>query len=245
MRRLDEQGTDVLLVWPADATVWNAEQRTIRYTNRDGATVELRDGTRVSFGGGGDSSTEGGEPPQAWANRIDWVAPPASECLTDTRWWINDVVETPGNLTLPNVEGLPLAQAQEQLEFLGLHGELVSGPDWSDPTDPQAVVVHQEPPAGTLVPRGAVVGFRTALITKSLCDVFTDVPKRAGDAQALAATDGFWDMLERAEPVAPEPLANDIRALLDFQETGQPMEQAPARALDRVTIHHDACQAQA
>jgi hypothetical protein len=242
--RLGEQGNDVLLVWPADATVWNPEQRTIRYTNRDGATVELRDGTQVSFGGGGDSSTEGGEPPQAWANRVDWVSPPASDCLTDARWWVNDVVETPRHLTLPNVEGLPLAQAQEQLEFLGLQGEPVSGPGWSDPTDPEAVVVRQKPPAGTLVPRDAVVGFRTALITPTLCDVFTEVPRREGDGTDLAGAAGFWTMLERAQPVAPQPLANDIRALRESHEAGQPIEEAPARALDRVTIHHDACHAQ-
>jgi hypothetical protein len=50
--RLGEQGNDVLLVWPADATVWNPEQRTIRYTNRDGATVELRDGRSRSAAAG-------------------------------------------------------------------------------------------------------------------------------------------------------------------------------------------------
>ena len=225
------QGDQLLLVWPAQATTWNADQRTITYTNRDGSTVELRDGTPVAFGGG--------ELPKA-VNGIDWTSAPAPECMTETQWRVSDGNATASHLTLPNLTGLPLAEAQGQLEDLGLRGEPASG----DPTDPDAVIVHHEPPAGALVPHDAVVGFRTALITPALCDVFTDVPQRQGDAHALARADGYWDMLERAEPVAPPHLAQHIRTLLDFHETGQPLEQAPTQALDRVTTHHDACHAQ-
>lgn len=50
-----------------------------------------------------------------------------------------------------------LAQAERVLRAGGLHG----GAYARDPQDGDAVVLAQEPPAGTLAPPGGMVGFRT------------------------------------------------------------------------------------
>lgn len=81
-----------LLVWPADATEWSAELRAITFENRDGSTATLRDGERVTFGGGGDGVEESGIPGREWVGRIEWVAPPASSCPIEARWGVGEVI---------------------------------------------------------------------------------------------------------------------------------------------------------
>jgi hypothetical protein len=85
---LDEQGENVILVWPADRTTWNAETRTITFENLDGETVTLGAGDEVGMSGGGSAVNEDGVPNEEWAAGIDWVSPPAASCLTDTRWFV-------------------------------------------------------------------------------------------------------------------------------------------------------------
>jgi hypothetical protein len=58
---------------------------------------------------------------------------------------------------LPDMVGRTLNQAQQQLRTADLQG-LASD---HDPQTPDALVVAQEPPAGTRIPPGSVVGFRT------------------------------------------------------------------------------------
>ena len=152
-----------------------------------------------------------------------------------------DLSETTGQAEVPHVEGMKLADAQSGLRAAGLEGKPATGPGWSDPDQSDALVVHQEPPAGTRVPSGSVIGFRTAAVTAELCDVFMQLPPRRGDAHDLAATDGYWRMLVQAQPVAPRPLDEYIHTLLDHRDDGRPVPQAPVHALDAVTIAHDAC----
>lgn len=92
---LDERGEDVLLIWPADRTRWNAPSRTISFTTGEGRTVTLSDGDPVAFGGGGSGVEEGGRPPAEFLAATEWVAEPRASCVTDTRWFIDEVVEAP------------------------------------------------------------------------------------------------------------------------------------------------------
>lgn len=93
---LDKPGGDqVLLFWPAEGTAWEAATRTIRFTNRDGTTVTLRDGDAVRFGGGGDRTEESGVPGAEWVEGTHWVARPDPACPTDARWGVSEVVTDP------------------------------------------------------------------------------------------------------------------------------------------------------
>jgi hypothetical protein len=134
-----------------------------------------------------------------------------------------------------------LSGAEEVLRAAGLSGVPEGSPGFPDPADPEAVVVSQQPSAGAEVWRGTVVGFRTALVTPELCDVLNGVPPRRGDAHDLATTDGYWEMLRRAEPLADPPLTKAIDELSRHHERNEPIEKAPAWGLDSVAIHHDAC----
>lgn len=147
----------------------------------------------------------------------------------------------PGEVAVPDVRGLELSEAQQRLETVGLAGAAVTGEDWQDPTDPDAMVVSQKPGAGETVERGTTVGFRTAVVSEPLCRTMTSIPPRQGDAHDLAATDGYWTMLEDARPVATGSLADAIVQLLEHRQSGDPVADAPARTLDVVTVHHDAC----
>lgn len=149
--------------------------------------------------------------------------------------------DTAGAVPVPDVQGLTLAEAEDRLRAAGLAGGPSSGSGWEDPDEAEAVVADQEPPPGTIVARGDVVGFRTALVTPELCAVFMQMPPRQGDAQDLARTDGYWDMLSEARAFADPRLAGYIDDLLAHHETGDPVEDAPNRALDSVAVHHDAC----
>lgn len=80
-----------LLLWPADRTTWNAEDRTITFENLDGTSVSVGDGESVVLGGGGGSSAESGVTPEAWLAGMTWVARPANGCPLDPYWGIGDV----------------------------------------------------------------------------------------------------------------------------------------------------------
>ncbi len=82
------RGGDVLLVWPANRTTWNARAGTIIFTNFDGSTVSAGDGTPVVLGGSGDSNEESGTTTEAWMARTPWVARPAVSCPVESRWWV-------------------------------------------------------------------------------------------------------------------------------------------------------------
>jgi hypothetical protein len=58
---------------------------------------------------------------------------------------------------LPDLVGRTLGQAQQRLRTRGLQGVASD----HDPQTPDALVVAQKPPAGTLIPPGSVVGLRT------------------------------------------------------------------------------------
>lgn len=88
---LDERGTDVLLVWPADRTSWDAESETITFLLPTGEIVILGDGDRVVLGGGGSSVEEDGKSAGEFVAGLDWVSPPAHECVADTRWFVNEL----------------------------------------------------------------------------------------------------------------------------------------------------------
>lgn len=92
-------GESELLVWPADRTRWEATGGTIGFTNSDGTEVTLRDGEPVSFGGGGDSTAEGGVSGEEWLARVDWVARPDPSCPMEISWYVNEVV-SPSAATL-------------------------------------------------------------------------------------------------------------------------------------------------
>lgn len=154
-----------------------------------------------------------------------------------------------GDVKVPDVTGLSVAEAKQALEQVGLKGSVASGSvvrdgrtvPWSDPDDAEALVAAQEPPGGARVPRGSIVGLRTGIASRDLCAVFTEIPPREGDALDLAASPGFFDMLRRARPHASGQLADAIDLLLLHRDAGGSDAAAPAGALDRVTVQHDAC----
>lgn len=90
---LDERGEDVLLIWPADRTRWDADSGTITFESTGGEIVTLGDGDHVAFGGGGSSVEEGGQSAGEFVAGLDWVSPPAPECVLETRWFVNELVE--------------------------------------------------------------------------------------------------------------------------------------------------------
>jgi len=90
---LDERGEDVLLIWPADRTRWDADSETITFESTTGEIVTLGDGDHVAFGGGGSSVEEGGQSAGAFVAGLDWVSPPAPECMVDTRWFVNELAK--------------------------------------------------------------------------------------------------------------------------------------------------------
>jgi hypothetical protein len=92
---LDEQGDDVLLVWPQNRTIWTPEGATVSFLLGEGQWVTFTDGDRVTFGGGGSSVNEGGLAADDWVASIVWVAEPDPACVTDTRWFVGAVVDLP------------------------------------------------------------------------------------------------------------------------------------------------------
>lgn len=88
---LDERGERVLLVWPSDRTAWDPVARTITFGRPGGGVRTIGEGDTVALGGGGSSTAEGGPAAEEWLQTVDWVAPPAPACVTDTRWFVSDV----------------------------------------------------------------------------------------------------------------------------------------------------------
>jgi hypothetical protein len=90
---LNEQGEDVLLVWPADRTTWAPDTGTISFERTDEQTVSLADGDVVTLAGGGSSVDEGGMEAEDWVASLEWVSEPSPACVTATRWFIGDLVD--------------------------------------------------------------------------------------------------------------------------------------------------------
>jgi hypothetical protein len=88
---IEEQGEAVILVWPADRTAWDPAARAISFRRRDDQVVTLRSGESFALGGGGSSEAEDGLSGEEWASSVEWIAPPAPSCLTETRWFVSDV----------------------------------------------------------------------------------------------------------------------------------------------------------
>lgn len=77
-----------LLVWPADRTRWNGEDRTISFSTLEGVEVTVESGQQVVLAGGGAGAGEDGED---WTETIRWARRPAPECATDAAWFVSDV----------------------------------------------------------------------------------------------------------------------------------------------------------
>jgi len=92
---LESPGGMTILVWPADRTRWSAEAAAITFANFDGSVVTVRDGDAVVLGGSGDNEDESGESGEEWVAGIAWVAPPATTCALDQRWFVG-ALERPG-----------------------------------------------------------------------------------------------------------------------------------------------------
>ena len=88
---LDEQGEEVLLVWPADRTRWDPASGSITVEDFDGTQNTFSDASQVVMGGGGSSLIEGGQNSEEWVSSIDWVRRPSDNCLRDTRWFVTEV----------------------------------------------------------------------------------------------------------------------------------------------------------
>jgi hypothetical protein len=89
---LDTGGETQLLVWPADRSRWNRDDRTISFTSLAGVELFVASDQFVVLGGGGSSAAEDGE---RWADRIDWARRPAPACVTDSAWFVSDIQLSP------------------------------------------------------------------------------------------------------------------------------------------------------
>lgn len=87
---LNEQGDEVLLIWPKGATGWDAAAQTILFEGSDGIVHELRDGDQLQLGGGGASTAEGGLDKEAFLADTDWVSAPDASCLREIVWGVSD-----------------------------------------------------------------------------------------------------------------------------------------------------------
>jgi hypothetical protein len=85
---LDRPDGGELLVWPSEGTTWDPDNETIHYSDGN-RTVELSSGDSFQVGGGGSSASEDGLDGPEWVATIDaWAAEPATECLTDSRFFV-------------------------------------------------------------------------------------------------------------------------------------------------------------
>jgi hypothetical protein len=83
---LDEGAREVLLVWIADRTTWNAADRSVSFRNLDGSAVTADDGDRVELGGAGESVEENGA-----LHELDWLRPPSPTCAHAERFTVSGV----------------------------------------------------------------------------------------------------------------------------------------------------------
>ncbi len=82
---LDEGAREVLLVWMAYRTTWNAADRSVTFRNLDGSAVTVGDGDQVELGGAGESAEEGGP------HEVVWLSPPSPSCPRDERFTVSGV----------------------------------------------------------------------------------------------------------------------------------------------------------
>jgi hypothetical protein len=147
----------------------------------------------------------------------------------------------PAQVRVPDVVGRPLAAARQLFAEVGLPA---SAHD-PDPTVPGSVVVSQEPPGGTMVPRGSPVGLRTALVTPALCAALAGVPDT--DQTFFPPSSGLLARLDAAAVVSPATLRSSFRTLLSWLRmhpaaTSVSLPPEVGRALDRLLIHRRACE---
>lgn len=91
---LESGGRRTLLVWPDARTSWNPWIGVITF-KRDDRDIDARNGERIAVGGSGWSRTEGGQTVEELAARIEWVSPPAPECLVESVWFVGSVLDPP------------------------------------------------------------------------------------------------------------------------------------------------------
>lgn len=87
----DPDGTQVLLVWPGDRTIWDEVSRTITVRSLGGVPVLVADGSVLTFTGGGSSIDEDGLPVDAWLESLDWQARPDGSCPMESRWLVGEI----------------------------------------------------------------------------------------------------------------------------------------------------------
>lgn len=138
------------------------------------------------------------------------------------------------------MQGHLVAKARQRFAAAGLPASPADG----DPTWPGSVVVSQEPPAGTLVPRGSAVGLRTAVVTAALCAALAGVPDT--DDGFAPAPAGLLARLDGAAAVAPAELRSVIRMIVAWQRTHPTMTAdswppEAVKALDRLLVHRHVC----
>ena len=70
----------LLLLWPESPTAWHPDIGEISFERANGTSVSVRDGTRLSAGGG-----------ETGVAGHDWVAEPDASC-GDASWLVSDVM---------------------------------------------------------------------------------------------------------------------------------------------------------
>lgn len=104
---LDDGTHRWLAIWPSPGTTWAGSAVTIR-----GTAVEI--GGSAEFGGGETDLSA------ADVDRLDWIKPPAEECLVAKAWWIYDVGNPATTLTCERVDRAICEAARRVAEADGL-----------------------------------------------------------------------------------------------------------------------------
>ena len=86
-------GDVLLLVWPADATTWQPESKTILSRGFGGEVVAVGDGQEVVLSGSGTPfiGPEAEMTMAEWVAAREWEAAPRGSCTSDQAWSIGEV----------------------------------------------------------------------------------------------------------------------------------------------------------
>lgn len=156
---VDAQGNEMLLVWPSDRTGWDAEQDLVLFEAAVGSSMVLRDGDQVTLGGHGTSLTERGQTAAEFLGSVKWASEPETECVTESHWFVDDLVSPDGGETalvvVPEMRGLHGDEASIRLESVGLGVEVVDAGE--DHESPPGQVVATDPVAGAQVVPGTTI----------------------------------------------------------------------------------------
>jgi serine/threonine protein kinase len=143
------------------------------------------------------------------------TSPEGGRSLTKGRTVTLTVSQGSQGITVPKLVGLQRADAEAQLQKLGLTADVTE----QETTQPAGTVMKQDPPTGTSVDKGATVKLTVAIQRPEVPDVTTDHPTEE-EATAILQKAGF---------------KVQVRTRPDPANVGRVSDQSPAAGTRRST----------